>query len=85
MNNEFNEKLTRCPRLGQEVIFSYCLQESGELPCPRIMHCWSHLPSLEKLLQHTLKPEQWDKFINRQTPDKISSLIEIIEAAKAKK
>jgi hypothetical protein len=82
---EINDKLIRCPRLGDEITFSYCLQESGDLPCSRFMRCWSSFFDVESLLKTKLTPEKMNIFINSQPKDKVSSLIELIAAAKAKK
>ncbi|MGD0279026.1 MAG: hypothetical protein ABSC11_06945 [Smithella sp.] len=67
------------------MFLSYCLKESGDLPCSRIVLCWSFCFDITALLKKTMSPEQWDKFINLRSNDKVISLIEIIEAAKAKK
>ena len=85
MEQEINNKLIRCPRLGDEITFSYCLQESGEFPCLRIVRCWSPFFDIEYFLEETLTLEKWNSFINSQARDKVISLIELIETAKAKK
>jgi hypothetical protein len=85
MNEELNDKLTRCPRLGQEIKFSYCLQEAGDLPCARTIQCWQPVLEIENFLKEKLTVEQWQKFITARPQDKVISLIEIIAAAKAKK
>lgn len=85
MKKELPEMLIRCPRLGDEMSFSYCLKESGSLPCSRIVQCWSPFIDVEGFLKKTLPSEQWTMFVNSQPKDKMTSLIEIIEAAKAKK
>jgi hypothetical protein len=85
MEQEMNNKQIRCPRLGDEITFSYCLQESGDFPCSRIMRCWSLFFNIEQFLKEAMTPEKWDKFINFQNKDKVTNLIELIEAAKAKK
>jgi hypothetical protein len=83
-NDEFDDKLTRCPRLGQEIKFSYCRQESGKLPCARVVNCWSPSFDVEGLLKEKLTPEIWQSFISLKPKDKVLSLVELIEAAKAK-
>lgn len=85
MNSELEKKLMRCPRLGHEITLSYCLQESIDLPCSRIVHCWSSVFDVEALLQKELPPDLWKKFVNFQPKDKVASIIELIEAAKARK
>ena len=85
MKQEITNKQLRCPRLGDEIPFSYCLQESGDFPCSRIVRCWSPYFNIDYFLKEKLAPEKWDSFINFQSKDKVTNLIELIEAAKAKK
>jgi hypothetical protein len=85
MKTQYDAKLIRCPKLGDELTFDYCLQESGDLPCTRIVRCWSLSFDVESLLKKKLTPQQWDSFMNSQSGDKVTSLIELIAAAKAKK
>jgi hypothetical protein len=82
MKNEIDNKLTRCPRLGQEIKFFYCRQESGELPCTRVVQCWSPSFDVEALLKENLTPENWQRFVSSKPKDKVLSLVELIEAAK---
>jgi len=82
---EHDEKLIRCPKLGDEMTFAYCLRESGELPCQRIVRCWSPFFDVESFLKEKLPPEKWAGFTNSKPMDKVTNLIELIEAAKAKK
>lgn len=85
LKKEITGRLIRCPKLGDEMTFSYCLQESGELPCARIIRCWSSLIDVESFLKEKLTPDKWNNFAGTQTKDKVVSLIELIEAAKSKK
>jgi hypothetical protein len=80
--SEFHNKLTRCPRLGQEIKFSYCRQESGKLPCARIVDCWSPVFDVETFLKETMPSEQWQKFSSLPAKDKIINILELIEKAK---
>ena len=85
MKTPHDHKITRCPKLGDEMAFSYCLQESGELPCPRIIACWEAAFDVPAVLQACLTPERWDRFNRAQPKDKVTSLIELIEKAKRQK
>jgi hypothetical protein len=85
MKTEHDDKLIRCPKLGDEMTFTYCRREAGDLPCARIVRCWSPFFDVEKFLKDTMVPEKWETFVNSKTPDKITSLIDLIAAAKAKK
>lgn len=85
MKKELADKLIRCPRLGDEMTFAYCLKESGALPCARIIHCWSLFFDVESFMKAQMPPEKFEQFMNAQPKDKVTSLIELIEKAKAKK
>jgi hypothetical protein len=85
MKTQHDDKLIRCPKLGDEMTFAYCRREAGDLPCARIGRCWSPLFDVEKFLKDTMAPEKWEAFVSAKTPDKITSLIDLIAAAKAKK
>jgi len=49
------------------------------------MRCWVSCIDVESFLKEKLTPEQWEKFKNTQSKNKVVSLIELIEAAKSKK
>lgn len=85
MDSELENKLTRCPRLGHEITLSYCLREAVDLPCARIMACWSSVFDVATYLQNELPKEAWLKFTGIQPKEKLVSIIELIEAAKANK
>ncbi len=85
MKQDINNKLIRCPRLGDEIPFSYCLREAGELPCARIVSCWMAIPDIGRFLKEKLDPKKWEKVVNFQPKDKMTSIIELIEAAKTRK
>jgi phosphohistidine phosphatase SixA len=82
MKTEYDHKLIRCPKLGDEMTFGYCLQEAGDLPCPRIVSCWFRAFDVAKVLEEHLTSEQRQRFALSAPGDKVSSLIEIIERAK---
>ena len=82
MKTPHDDKITRCPRLGDEIAFAYCLRESGNLPCARILACWQAAFDVAAVLREHLSPADWDKFQCQPPRDKVTSLIEIIEQAK---
>jgi hypothetical protein len=85
MEKKPTSKQLRCPRLGDEMTLSYCLKESGNLPCARIVPCWSPCFDIVFFLEKFMTPDDLNKFINYKPKDKVISLIELIETAKAKK
>jgi hypothetical protein len=85
MEKKSTNKQIRCPHLGDEMTLSYCLKESANLPCARIVLCWSTCFDIVSFLKKFMTPDDLNKFINFKPKDKVISLIELIEAAKAKK
>lgn len=81
--NEILERLRmRCPRLGGEVPFSYCLKEGGNIPCRRIVICWEAYFPVEACLKARLTPRQWEDCFNSRPKEKIASLVELVDEAK---
>jgi hypothetical protein len=75
----------RCPKLGGEVAFAYCKKETGDLPCSRILICWQpHFP-VEAYLRERLSESEWERCFNQPPKEKMTTLIELIEAAKKRK
>jgi hypothetical protein len=77
--------LARCRRLGQEVTFGYCRQESSGKPCRLILDCWWERFDVRAFLTAHL-PEDAMAQVERARvsppPSKVLSLLEIIQQAK---
>ena len=84
MKTKHDSKLIRCPKLGDEMAFAYCLREAGDLPCARIIQCWFRFLDVTMLLKDQLTPSEWERFTGAQPKDKLVNLLEIIEKAKGK-
>lgn len=82
MKTPHDQKLTRCPKLGDEMTFSYCCEEAGQMPCARIVTCWQGAFDVAALLAENLSPDQWERFTSAAPRNKVASLIELIEKAK---
>lgn len=82
MKTEHDHKLTRCPKLGDEMTFAYCLREAGDLPCARVVTCWQSAFDVVPVLKDRLSGKQWERFNGAAPKDKISSLLDCIERAK---
>ena len=82
--NPYDKLEIRCPRLGHELSFFYCRQEAGDLPCQRIIKCWESFFPVETCLKESLTPEEWDRFIGHVPKDKMVTLMDLIEQAKAR-
>ncbi|MEI8172222.1 MAG: hypothetical protein WCH07_01925 [Deltaproteobacteria bacterium] len=81
----YNDLEMRCPRLGGEVTFSYCEREGGDRPCLRIISCWQPVFPVEACLRESMSQDAWESFSGQTPKDKVSTLIELIEAAKRRK
>ena len=72
----------RCPRLGGQVTFAYCRREGGALPCQRTIICWQSRFPVDAYLKSVLTEEDWETWTNQSPKEKMTSLLELIEAAK---
>ncbi|MBN2351204.1 MAG: hypothetical protein JXD23_01450 [Spirochaetales bacterium] len=72
----------RCRRLGHDLTFAYCRAEREGRPCPRIMECWRAVLPVEDWLAACFAPDEIS-YLGEAPPSKISSLIELIEKARA--
>ncbi len=77
-----DELWIRCPRLGGEVPFSYCLKEMGTLPCARTITCWQPYFPVQKYLGEKLTAQEWQQCFGGSPKGKMASLIELIDEAK---
>ena len=75
--------ITRCPRLGCDIAFSYCLKERDPLPCGRILACWENRLPVATLLKGRLSEEEWNKAFQEPLRDRLSTILDL--AGKAKK
>jgi len=77
--------LLRCRRLGHEVTFSYCRQETGGKPCRLILDCWWEQFDVRALLQAHLSAEEMAPVARAGAsppPAKVASLFDLIQQAK---
>ncbi len=84
------EKLKRrCPRLGSEVSFAYCLTGGAdEKPCWKIFDCWWEIFDVTAYLKTRLSPETFEALKARASAppeNKLTSIIEIAQQAKKAK
>jgi hypothetical protein len=78
----YRNLVMRCPRLGDEVPFSYCEREAGELPCRQVVRCWEVGFPVETYLRESLAPEVWGRFCGQIPKDRVMTLLDCVEAAK---
>lgn len=79
------DALPRCRRLGHEVAFGYCRQESSGKPCRLILDCWWERFDVRSFLQEHLPPETMaavERTGAAPPPPKVLSLLDLIQQAK---
>ena len=81
----YRERIMRCPRLGGEVPFSYCEREAGDLPCHQVVRCWEAGFPVEEYLRETLPPAVWESFCGQTPRDRMTTILDIVEAAKKRR
>ena len=81
----YRDLVIRCPRLGGEVPFSYCEREAEGLPCRQIVRCWEAGFPVEAYLRDTLPSEAWERFCRQVPKDRMTTLIDLAEAAKRRR
>jgi len=77
---QFDEHTIRCRRLGHEVTFAYCRQESDSLPCKMIRDCWFEKFNVNEFLERHYRTEQMQQLRTPATP-KITQLWQIMQQA----
>jgi hypothetical protein len=85
LNEHDQDILPRCPRLGHELTFGYCRQETGGKPCRLILDCWWERFDVRSFLQAHLPEEamaQVERASASPPPSKVLSLLEMIQQAK---
>jgi hypothetical protein len=77
--------LPRCRRLGQEVAFGFCRQETAGKPCRLILDCWWEQFDVRSFLQAHLSLEamaQVERASASPPPSKVLSLLDIVQQAR---
>ena len=81
MNRQHDGKTTRCRRLGHDVQFGYCREESMGRPCRLIIDCWWQSFDVQSFLQENLTDEAYAALESAKPPDKVLTLFELIRQA----
>jgi hypothetical protein len=77
--------LPRCPRLGHELTFGYCRQETGGKPCRLVLDCWWEQFDVRCFLEAHLSAEamaQVERASASPPPSKVLSLLDIVQQAR---
>ena len=73
--------IVRCPRLGHQVNFAFCQQESYGLPCGKAIACWVDYFPVQEYFKNRLSREEWAIAFENQPKPKIIHLVELIKKA----
>ena len=71
----------RCPRLGQQIHFSYRKQENMGLPCFKTLDCWYIHFHVVEYLRQELSTSQWQVTFEKPPTPKMLSLAQLLEKA----
>jgi hypothetical protein len=85
LSDHDQDVLPRCPRLGHELAFGYCRQETRGKPCRLILDCWWERFDVRAFLQAHLPAEgmaQVERAGAAPPPSKVLSLVDLIRQAK---
>ena len=81
MEETYDEKTIRCPRVGGDVTFKYCCFENNMLPCRWIVGCWQGYLDINRFLEESYSKEELEQIFALPKP-KLQSLVGLIEKAK---
>jgi len=73
----FDELETRCPRLGGEVNFRYCLEAAGGLPCSKALICWEHMFPVAEYMSRILTEEEWNRVFAQPGESRLDTILKI--------
>ena len=85
LNEHDQDVLLRCRRLGHEVAFGYCRQETEGKPCRLILDCWWEQFDVRAFLRAHLPAEamaQVERAGLVEPPPKVISLLELVQQVK---
>ncbi|MDY6905524.1 MAG: hypothetical protein SWH61_12665 [Thermodesulfobacteriota bacterium] len=77
------EKERRCPRLGHDITFTYCLgcgEDGG--PCFKTADCWWEYFDVVGYLRTHYAEDTVSRILDARPRPKVASLLELIEQAK---
>ena len=83
MIDRYDNEEIYCRMLGHEIAFDYCRKASSGIPCRKIMDCWYERISIREFVEENYSAEERER-IFRPPADKITSLLGLIEQARAR-
>jgi hypothetical protein len=83
MNEQFDNKIGYCRTLGHYVPFQYCRTVNEGIPCRKIQDCWFEQMDIGLFIAKNYS-ESEQQLIFAQPPQKISTIIDLIQKARDK-
>lgn len=78
-----NQHQRHCPRLGHIVTFQYCrIGGDHQRPCFKVFDCWWEQFDVVGFFKARLSPEAFRALRCASPPDKVASLVELIQQAR---
>ena len=77
----FDKLETRCPRLGGDVPFRYCLKAGHDLPCARALVCWENAFPVREYMTHILTGEEWREAFESPPKRRLDTILEAARRA----
>jgi hypothetical protein len=78
-----DQRQRRCPRLGHIVNFGYCrIGGENQQPCFKVFDCWWEQFDVVGFFQQRLPAEAFDNLRCASPPNKVASLVELIQQAR---
>ena len=84
MDEQYDDRSIRCPRVGGDVNFLYCRSENNLLPCGWIVGCWQNRVDINKFLEDNYSDEELARIFTLPRP-RVESLLKMVEKAKERK
>ena len=82
--DKHDDRKRRCPMLGHDVNFSYCRAPGQPAPCRKVLDCWFRIFDVEGHLREHLSEDELERIVMPR-PDKVTTLMDLIERAKRRK
>jgi hypothetical protein len=83
MSENHDCRQRRCPRLGDVINFSYCRSGGEEgRPCFKVFDCWWESFDVVGYFRHALSAEDFGQLSSSPAPNKIASLVDLIDQAR---
>ncbi len=83
MITDHDKRKRRCPRLGNDVPFSYCRKPGEDIPCSKILDCWWEMFDIQTFMDENYSNDILLK-IKKPPQLKTTSLLEMIQQVEKK-